>query len=264
MFKRILTALVLAPAVIAAAWFTPDTLGAWLAIAACAIAGHEYLSMFSIRESRPLFWAGLAWIVLGPVAVWFEPRSLFIYLFATPLFVLGLYLVAAERIPQAIREAPALGLGVLYIGLLMVAVVLLAVMPRWGGSGLIILFAVVWLGDSAAYFGGKFLGRHKLHPRVSPKKTVEGSLFGLAGSVGGAFLIHAVCSTPLLPWQLALLGLVGGTAEQVGDLCESILKRSTGIKDSGTLLPGHGGMLDRIDGLLFAAPVVYGAFLLTS
>jgi phosphatidate cytidylyltransferase len=142
----------------------------------------------------------------------------------------------------------------------MATVVMLAMLPG-GNSGLLLLFAVVWLGDTAAYFGGKSLGRRKLYARVSPKKTLEGSFFGLLGSVLGAFLVDAVWGTPLSWYWLVVAGVAGGVAEQAGDLCESLLKRSAGIKDSGSILPGHGGMLDRIDGLLFGAPVIYGIYL---
>ena len=260
MLTRIVTGVVLAPIVIAAAWFSPGVAGVGLAIAATAIAAYEYLSMWSVKEVKPAFWFFLAWTVLAPVLARIDPTYLYPYLLATPAMSLGAFLLAPSRIPKAFAESAVTAMGALYVGLLMSAVVLLATVDGWGGSGLLTLFAVVWLGDSAAYFGGKSLGRHKLHARVSPKKTMEGSIFGLLGSVGGAFLIHALFSTPLSPLQLVLVGVLGGVAEQAGDLCESVLKRSVGVKDSGNILPGHGGMLDRIDGLLFAAPIVYGFY----
>jgi len=260
MLTRILTALVLAPLVVAGAWLAPDTVGAGLAVAATALAAWEYLALFPLKELRMLHLAGTAWITLGPALAFLTGPYLLAWLFLSPMLALTVYLVAADRIPKALLEGPGMGMGALYVGLLMASVVLLARIPGWGGSGLIMLFAVVWLGDSGAYFGGKFLGKHKLHPRVSPKKTIEGSFFGIAASIGGAFLIHAVCDSPLSVPLLLAAGLGGGVAEQIGDLCESVLKRSAGVKDSGALLPGHGGMLDRIDGLLFAAPVVYGLY----
>jgi phosphatidate cytidylyltransferase len=153
-----------------------------------------------------------------------------------------------------------MGMGVLYVGGLMSSAAALTVIPGRGTAALLTLFVVVWMGDTLAYFGGKALGRHKLYPAVSPKKTLEGSVAGLAGSVGGALLVDALVPTGLSPLSLVLLGLAGGAIEQAGDLSESVLKRCVGIKDSGNLLPGHGGMLDRIDGLLFAAPVVWAFF----
>jgi len=262
MLKRIVTGVVLSPIVVVGTWYFPGTFGYALAIVAAGIAGYEFLNMFSLRESRTVLLGGVAWIVLAPVLAGLEASYLQAYLFCTPIFALGMFLLLPERIPKAAVEAPALALGALYVGLLTGAVAMLARLPQWGASGLIMLYAVVWLGDSAAYFGGKFLGKHKLYRRVSPKKTMEGSLFGLAGSIGGAFFVDAVFGTPLSTIQLLLLGFGGGIAEQVGDLCESVLKRSVGIKDSGTILPGHGGMLDRVDGLLFSAPIVWGMFVI--
>jgi len=261
MLTRIITALVLAPVVVAAAWLAPGTAGAGLAVLCTVLAAYEYMGLFSLKENRGLFWVAVAWTGLGPVSAWLGSEVLSAWLFCSPMLALGLFLVFPERIPRAWSEAPAVGMGAVYLGVLMSAVVLLARLPDWGASGLLMLFAVVWLGDSAAYFAGKSIGRHKLYERVSPKKTWEGSWFGLAGSIGGAFLVDAIFSSPLSSIELTAVGLVAGAAEQVGDLCESVLKRSVGIKDSGSLLPGHGGMLDRVDGLLFAAPIVYWFYL---
>jgi len=126
-----------------------------------------------------------------------------------------------------------------------------------GAVWTLFLLAVVFSGDTAAYYTGKALGRHKLCSKISPGKTVEGAMGGIAGSLlaGSLFKIYALTelSWPLCVGLTLLLGVIG----QIGDLVESMLKRSVKIKDSGTLLPGHGGALDRIDGLLFAAPVLY-------
>jgi len=146
--------------------------------------------------------------------------------------------------------------GIIYIPVLLSFLVLI----REGSSGMIwvfVLLAVIFAGDTGAYYVGSYLGRHKLSPAVSPGKTIEGSIGGLAvnlvlGGVGKYFFLSG------LPWGLSLLFfLTVGIAGQVGDLFESELKRSSGIKDSGGILPGHGGILDRIDALLFAAPVAY-------
>jgi phosphatidate cytidylyltransferase len=118
---------------------------------------------------------------------------------------------------------------------------------------------VIWAGDAAAYYGGRALGRHKLAPIVSPNKTIEGSIAGLAGSI----LAGIVLGSWLLQRQISFLvlaSLAAATAGQLGDLVESALKRSAGVKDSSSLLPGHGGMLDRLDSLMFAAPVFFWFF----
>jgi len=146
--------------------------------------------------------------------------------------------------------------GIIYIPLLLLFLVLI----RNGTDGmlwLVLLLCVIFAGDTSAYYFGTYLGRHKLAPAVSPGKTIEGALGGLAANlaVGAGF---KALFLPDLPWVLSIiLFLVLGITGQVGDLFESELKRASNIKDSGGLLPGHGGFLDRIDALLFAAPVAY-------
>ncbi len=130
-----------------------------------------------------------------------------------------------------------------------------------GGRLIFALYLIVWLGDTGAYFVGSLLGRHKLAPRVSPKKTWEGALGNYAGNLGAAYLVKAT----LFPGQwsavdAAAIALLLGTVGQLGDLVESTWKRSAGTKDSnmgGISIPGHGGLLDRIDSLAFAAPALY-------
>jgi phosphatidate cytidylyltransferase len=119
------------------------------------------------------------------------------------------------------------------------------------------LFIIVFSGDTGAYFGGRLMGRHKLAPTISPKKTVEGTVFGLTSSVGGAFLAATYLVPQLDATEVLVMGLLCGMVAQVGDLAESLFKRAMDTKDSGRILPGHGGMLDRIDGVLFAAPVFF-------
>jgi len=124
---------------------------------------------------------------------------------------------------------------------------------------ILVLMGTIWAGDVAAYYGGRAFGRYKLAPTISPNKTVEGSVAGLAGSI----LIGVVLGSWLVQRQvpfLVLASLAAAIAGQLGDLAESALKRSAGVKDSSSLLPGHGGMLDRLDSLIFAAPVFYWFF----
>ena len=146
--------------------------------------------------------------------------------------------------------------GLAYVSILIGFLILL---PR---EAVLTLFGIVWAGDTAAYYGGRTMGRHRLAPRISPNKTVEGAVSGAVASAAvGLLLAVRLMEVP----PSALLGvsiLVTAVAGQVGDLFESAMKRSAEIKDSSTLLPGHGGMLDRIDSLLFAAPVFYFLLLL--
>jgi phosphatidate cytidylyltransferase len=129
-----------------------------------------------------------------------------------------------------------------------------------GGRLILALFLITWMGDTTAYFVGSTLGRHKLAPRVSPKKTWEGAVGNLAGNVGAAFLIKFLVCTQWTAVDAIAIGLLLGIAGQLGDLSESTWKRSADVKDSnmgGVSIPGHGGMLDRLDSLVFAAPVFF-------
>jgi phosphatidate cytidylyltransferase len=120
------------------------------------------------------------------------------------------------------------------------------------------LCAIVWSGDTGAYFAGRRFGKHKLAPRMSPNKTWEGSLGGIVASLIAALVLKSWYADDLVSWKTVLAcALVGGSLGQLGDLAESTFKRFSGVKDSGNIFPGHGGFLDRVDGLLFAAPAVW-------
>lgn len=147
-------------------------------------------------------------------------------------------------------------LGILYIPLLMSHFILI----RRTQSGVLWIFFILVLafaGDVAAYYVGRRLGKRKLLPEVSPGKTVEGTIALIAGSVVGSLLFRQWFFTELTVTHAALLGLVGSVVGQLGDLSESALKRTAGVKDSGVILPGHGGILDRLDCLMFITPFVY-------
>jgi phosphatidate cytidylyltransferase len=173
-----------------------------------------------------------------------------------PLFTL----VRLGSIETAALRACALGFGPLFIA---VPLTLLALMRRTlggdVGSGVVLLcLGLAWFADTSAYFAGRFLGRHKLYEAVSPKKTLEGAIGGLLGSVVWALLGSLWFLRGALPLAHAVpLAVVGGVLGQAGDLAESLLKRSTGIKDSGDIVPGHGGILDRVDALLMTSVVVF-------
>ena len=146
--------------------------------------------------------------------------------------------------------------GVLYIPVLLVLLIPIRQAPQ--GFWLIFtLVFVVFAGDTMALYVGTFLGRHKLCPNISPKKTIEGSLGGLGGNLLAGLIMKLTVFSGVGWGQAVIFCLAVGAAGQIGDLFESQMKRASGIKDSGGILPGHGGMLDRIDALLFAGPVAY-------
>jgi len=148
--------------------------------------------------------------------------------------------------------------GPLFIGVPLTLLGLMRVTLGAAGSGSVILaLGLSWFADTGAYFAGRFLGKHKLYEAVSPKKTVEGAIGGLVASLVWA-LLGSFWFLPSLPVAHAIpLALVAGILGQSGDLAESLLKRSTGVKDSGAIVPGHGGILDRVDALIVTSTVVY-------
>jgi phosphatidate cytidylyltransferase len=159
--------------------------------------------------------------------------------------------------------------GVIYVGWLLGFYILLREFPvdvptpAYAGAGdmgrsfVFLVLILAWCSDSAAYFVGSAIGKHSLMSRVSPSKTVEGTVSGVVCSVGAALVARATFAAFLGLGQALTIGVIIGVSCVVGDLVESMLKRSTGVKDSSNLIPGHGGMLDRFDSLLFAGPVLY-------
>ena len=138
---------------------------------------------------------------------------------------------------------------------------------EFGNLNIWLIFISAWSTDTFAYFAGRTLGKHKLCPKISPKKTISGAIGGLIGGIGGAMLVFALCQAPLFSgvlartgfawWHFLIFGFVGSILGQIGDLFESFLKRKANVKDSGTMFPGHGGMLDRIDAMSFVAVFVF-------
>jgi phosphatidate cytidylyltransferase len=164
-------------------------------------------------------------------------------------------LLFEQQIPNAPRRVALAVLGTAYAGVMLSALLPLRRLPR-GEWWILLTLTVTWLNDTFAYFAGRAFGRHKLYERISPSKTWEGALGGAAGSVAGALVVRQIW-LPFVPiWGAALIGAGAAVLGPVGDLSESMLKRAFGAKDSGRLLPGHGGLLDRIDALLFNAPFV--------
>jgi phosphatidate cytidylyltransferase len=199
--------------------------------------------------------AGLQWLVYRIIP---HPEEAFL------LFVLGLAVITLFTRRPLVETLPAAGISA--SGLLLVAFPLTYAvrLHGWGEYGpWLLLFALVitWAGDTAAYFAGRAFGRHLLAPHLSPNKTWEGSLAGLAASIVVGAVFQRWLHAPLA--FLIGMAVAGNVAGQVGDLLESAYKRSAGVKDSGALLPGHGGVLDRIDALILAFPVVWYYWILT-
>lgn len=169
-------------------------------------------------------------------------------------FITGL--LTRQELTTSLQSVAFTLLGVFYVGWLLSHVLLLRLLTE-GVYYVFYIFGVVWLGDAAAMSVGTLVGRRKLAPAISPRKTIEGAIGGLCGSIGGALLGGIWWLDQVTLAQCLVLGGMLAVLGQIGDLSESLLKRSAGVKDSGTIIPGHGGVLDKVDGILFGAPAMY-------
>jgi phosphatidate cytidylyltransferase len=268
--KRVLTGLILIPCVLALV-FLPSRLQ-WVFMLAtagvAALAGWEFLSMAERGGARPPRVAVLLAILLLFAGNFQWPDQSMV-IFGMLSLGLLIYCTFRSSIELVMPDAVTATFCLLYVGLTMVTLPILREQTN-GPSLVAFLFCVVWGGDIAALYVGRAWGRHKFAPKLSPNKTWEGALASVAGSLlvaGGLIALaqqlekwnSAVLSYPEdMSYWLGLAVLIN-VAAQVGDLVESALKRSADVKDSGSLLPGHGGVLDRIDALLLAAPVLWYA-----
>lgn len=252
-WNRLVISVVLLPIVLGAVY-----LGGWWVFALVAIAAalslHEYWLM--ARSLAPLAPAGYIGGALGLVGAELSGIDWMLGgILAT--FVLAFLLKAFSSARAAATAAvSATVMGALWVCGGLAFLILLREIPHNGRLALITVLLAVWAGDTLAYFGGRVFGRHKMAPTTSPGKTWEGFVFGTAATVFVAFIALYKQDFLTIP-QSIVLGVVLAVAAPIGDLFESLLKRDAGVKDSGSLLGGHGGMLDRLDAFLFAAPAAY-------
>jgi phosphatidate cytidylyltransferase len=257
---RVATAAVGAPLILWLLYRGP----AWgfylLALPATLIAASELFAMTHPND-RVSQLMGVFVTALASLATYVssaDSRILATMIICVPLAGPLLTLVRLGDMKTAALRACALGFGPLFVG---IPITLLAVLRRdlgTEGPGYVVLTIMfAWFGDTGGYFAGRFLGRHKLYEAVSPKKTIEGAVGSLAGSVIGALMAHFWFLPSLSLAHGIPLALVAGAFGQAGDLGESVLKRSFGVKDSGAIVPGHGGILDRVDALMLTSAVTY-------
>jgi phosphatidate cytidylyltransferase len=250
--KRVATALVGIPLVLLATYYSPGWLFALFIAIFSALCFEELLAVGGSRfGSRP----GRCAVVPGAIVTFSFLGGPIWVLTTLTLSVLIAFTISDLRGPVE-SSLPKLGLTALGLVYCSVLLGFLVLIPR---NGIFVLLGIIWAGDSAAYYTGRALGRRRLAPRISPNKTVEGAIGGLVASV----VIGVVLGRWLMDASLGSLvagSLLCAIAGQIGDLVESALKRSAGVKDSSAILPGHGGILDRLDSLLFAAPVFYVFF----
>ena len=278
-WKRVATAAALIPIVVALVLLTSTSVVSVALALVALLALFEYFALGDAIGHRAYkYWTAACALLIvfvqylstliaygdfGSYALPARLAWIFTRIFPRPEEVLFLFVLGIAAITLATRRPLVEGLpaaGISSSGLLLIAFPLsyavrlhgLGIEGRWL---LLFVLLITWAGDTAAYFGGRALGRHALAPHLSPKKTWEGSFFSLVGSLLVSLIFVRWLSAP---WPYILgMAAVGNVAGQVGDLLESAYKRSAGVKDSGGLLPGHGGVLDRIDALILAIPVVW-------
>jgi phosphatidate cytidylyltransferase len=252
---RVLSALVLLPLVIGAVWFLPPIATLVLALVAAALAFVEYVHIAAALGARvPRVIAGTA-VVAACGAVGGGWVAVDVVIMTAAITLGALAVGSGQPGPAILRDMAAALFPIGYIGLPLGA--LAAVRASGGREAILLMVVAIVVSDSAQYYTGRAFGRRPLAPSISPKKTLEGAIGGLVFGTA-AFVLGARSVFPDCPLALAVLtGASIAALGIVGDLFESLLKRSAGVKDSGALIPGHGGVLDRIDSWLFAAPVYY-------
>jgi len=211
------------------------------------------------RECYKFLGVPLGWLLV--LTIYIEKNHFTILFFTFTILLILIYrLFQKEDFTKAIEGISHTLFGVFYVGLLMSYLLLLRNLQE-GYKYIFLLFLITWMGDTVAYYTGMSIGNKKLYPKISGNKTIEGSLGGLIGSIGGAFIAKLWFFSNLRLLDCLVLGILLGVFGQLGDLCESLLKRSSAIKDSGKIIPGHGGILDRVDSILFSAPLLYYYFI---
>ena len=259
--RRVATALVALPLTLGVFFLAAPWAGVLLVAAALAAGLVEFFGLVRARGMRPMPRVGLLLAAaLFCDVVW--PGWLGVP--SSPLAALLLLTVTLWRGTdlESVSAAAATVLGAVYLGALGGTMAALRLLPpsQAGAWRIVLLLVILVFSDSFAFFVGHAIGRRRLAPAISPGKSVEGALGGIAGGIAGALIVRQL-GLPSLPLAHAVvLGAVVAVLGIVGDLDESLLKRWAGVKDSGTLFPGHGGMLDRLDSLLFGAPVLYYYF----
>jgi phosphatidate cytidylyltransferase len=276
--KRVITAVVLIPIVFAFVFLPPHWQPLFVAATAVvsALAAWEYLGLAKQLGANPPRIAVVVAILLLFAAWWqWQDPDKFLPVYGLLCIGLLLYCTFASPIQRMLPDVTSSIFCLFYTGLTLIA--LPALREQSNGPSLVVfLLLIVWAGDIAALYVGRAWGRHKLAPSISPNKTWEGSVASVVGSVavaagllalaeylGGPRWNSVVLSYSDESWAYwMMLAVILNIAAQVGDLAESALKRSAGLKDSGSILPGHGGVLDRIDALLLAAPALWYAQLI--
>lgn len=252
---RVLSGLALAAGAVAAIWFLTPIALLGVALAVATVAFAEYARIVGAIGAAIPWWTSLLLTLLACAMVpypWIDPLVVIVLALVTS----AANVLFSDRVgAPTLADTAAAVLAPVYIGLPLGALVGVAVVA--GREAVLVLMATVAISDTAQYYAGRTFGRHPLAPRRSPKKTIEGAVGGFVVAPAVLVWLGMLWLPGLTPLRLASLGVLLVAAGIIGDLFESMLKRAADLKDSSHLIPGHGGVLDRIDALLFAAPVYY-------
>ena len=268
--KRILTAVVALPILLVTVWSPSPYYFVILSTIAALLALGEFYSLATKARCKPQVVTGFcAALVVIASFVFEEPLLTVAALIAVAIVTLVGAVFRPSELKESLVSVSSTIFGVIYVALLASCLVGVRMISdtrfatpvsHLSSKALTMFFAIVIFTDTGAYYTGRTIGRHKLAPRISPGKTIEGAIGGFVMAAVAGY-VSKLTFFPEIPIAHCLvLGAIIGIVGQIGDLAESLLKRGSDVKDSGRLLPGHGGMLDRIDSILFSAPVLYFYF----
>jgi phosphatidate cytidylyltransferase len=257
--QRVITAAVGVPLIIFAIWFGDPWFS--LLIAAAALAGtYEFYHMANFDRREPLLYVGLLWSLALVLSPHYRSTDVLPIVITATVLISLIWLLCRSSGEKAFRNWAWTIVGALYVGWMLSYWLNLRGLAD-GRNWVYLAMLTIFANDTGAFFIGRARGRHKLAPAISPAKTWEGAIGGLMSAILGAIVVTMILNL-ISPftfkyWQIILFGFLVSLFAQLGDLVESLLKRNMGVKESGSLLPGHGGILDRFDSIIFVGAVVY-------
>ena len=259
--KRVIVAVIAIPLILLTAYLGSYYFFSFVTLVALV----SYYEFFLLAKNK----SANANLILGEIIIFlFLLNQLLNFIDINTLLLLSLLSLLTTELfrnkGSALFNLGVTFLGIFYIGFFSASIIALRefypdVVDNYinGGYLVISILASIWIGDSAAYFFGTALGKHKLFPRVSPKKSWEGAIFGFIFSLGTMIFVRFILMDFLSLWNVIIIGIIIGSVGQIGDLVESLFKRDSAVKDSSSFIPGHGGFFDRFDSLIFSAPVIW-------
>ena len=258
LYKRVISGLLFLPIFYLVTWRLSPLYFTALVLIAVAAGQYEFYRMARARGINP---GAVLGSVMGALVVLESYHPLLfgtgkIYFTAGLLLIMIVRLFSPRPVEGAVEDISATFMGIFYVAILFSFQIAIR-MGTNGRQWLVFLYFVIWASDIGAYSIGIPFGKHRLYEKVSPKKSIEGLIGALTASAGMALLCRIWFMPPLGLWEAVMLGLALASVGTLGDLTESLLKRAAGVKDSGNLIPGHGGILDRMDSMMFAAPVLF-------